>query len=43
MIVSAGQNWERLEKEYLHPDWTYDDKIEWRVSKEVIYPPVKGF
>ena len=27
MIVSAGQKWARLEKEYLHSDWTSDANI----------------
>ena len=25
--VSAGQKWTRLEKEYIHSDWTSDTKI----------------
>ena len=27
MIVSASQKWARLEKEYIHSDWTYETKI----------------
>ena len=27
MIVSAGQKWAQLEKEYIFYDWTSDDKI----------------
>ena len=27
MIVSAGQKWAQLEKEYLHYDWASDAKI----------------
>ena len=27
LIVSAGQKWVRLEKEYLHSWWIYDAKI----------------
>ena len=27
IIVSAGQTWARLEKEYIHSDWTSDTKI----------------
>ena len=27
MIVSAGQKWAQLEKEYIHYDWTSDAKI----------------
>ena len=27
MIVSAGQKWAQLEKEYLHYDWTSDANI----------------
>ena len=26
-IVSTGQKWARVEKEYLHYDWTSDTKI----------------
>ena len=26
-IVSAGQTWAWLKKEYLHYDWTYDTEI----------------
>ena len=26
-IVSAGQKWARLEKEYFHSDWTSDTNI----------------
>ena len=34
MIVSAGQNWEQLEKEYFHSDWTYGAKI-WMIGGQV--------
>ena len=33
MIVPASQKWARLEKEYLHFDWTSDAKIWFEVGK----------
>ena len=39
-IVSAGQKWARLDKEYLQSDWM-TLRFEWQVGEEVIYPLIK--
>ena len=43
LIVSSGQKWARFEKEYIPSEGFSNATFEWKMLKEVISPPVKGF